>query len=321
MRNYTAYELYRDMGALFSPKFRFVDLIINGKYMGTYCIGERIKIEKGRLDLPKIKAEETIKDTKTGTLVVPPTSGADLSGSYVLEVNSTDKYDKSEIIFETKKINWNRDHFFSIKQPGEKNLSVEAYEYIKGYVNDTEDALFADNFKDPVNGYRKYIDTSTFIDWYIVNEIYKNVDSGFHTSVYMYKPRDGKLCMGPVWDFDLGAGNADYAGCDDPKGWYVRNSAWFTRLFEDEAFAKEFKDRWNYLKANCFDKTFKRIGDTAQLLHKSQAMNFDKWQILGVYVWPNAGDVRSRNTYESEIEYLKEWLTARIEWMDKEINK
>ena len=321
MRNYIAYELYRDMGALFSPKFRFVDLIINGEYMGTYCIGERIKIDKGRLDLPKIKAEETVDVTKTGTLIIPPTSGEDLNGSYVLEVNSTDKYDKDEIIFETKRINWRTEHFFSIKQPGEKNMSVEAFDYISNYVNDTEDAIFADNFKDPDKGYRKYIDTSTFIDWYIVNELFKQVDAAFHTSVYMYKPRDGKLCMGPVWDFDLGGGNADYAGCDDPSGWYVRNSAWFTRLFEDEAFAKEFKDRWNYVKSHYFDKTFDRIGETAQLLEKSQAMNFDKWKILGIYVWPNAGDVKSRVTYESEVDYLKDWLKARIDWMDKEINK
>ncbi|MCL1858084.1 MAG: CotH kinase family protein [Oscillospiraceae bacterium] len=321
MRNYIAYELYRDMGAFFSPKFRFVDLIVNGEYMGNYIIGEKVKIGKGRLDLPKIKTEETVKIKRKGTLTIPPTSGKDLNGSYVLEVNSTDKYDKGEIIFETKRINWRTEHFFSIKQPSEKNMSVEAYDYISNYVNETEDAIFAENFKDPKNGYRKYIDASTFIDWYIVNELFKNVDAGFHTSVYMYKPRDGKLCMGPVWDFDIGAGNIDYAGCDDPKGWYVRYSAWFSRLFEDEAFAKEFKDRWNEVKANYFGRIFTRIDETAMLLEKSQAMNFDRWKILGVYVWPNADGVESRRTYESEVEYLKDWLNARIDWIDKEINK
>lgn len=307
MRNYIAFELYRDMGAAFSPKFRFVDLILNGEYSGTYCLGERIKIDPGRLDIPKIKAGKT--------------SGGDLSGGYVLEVNSTDKYDRDEIIFETKRINWGTAHFFSIKQPGEKNISEEAYNYISQYVNDTEDALFGKNFDDPKEGYRKYIDVPTFIDWYIVNEVFKNVDAGFHTSVYMYKTRGGKLCMGPVWDFDLGAGNADYSGCDDPAGWYVRYSAWFGRLFEDISFTAEFCERWNYVKENYFKKTFERITETAELLKNSQSMNFAKWPILGVYVWPNAGNVSERNTYEKEIEYLKEWLLARIEWMDGEINK
>ena len=322
MRNYIAFELYRDMGAAFSPRVKFADLILNGEYVGTYCIGERIKIDPGRLDLPKIKTEETVKTSKKGIVVItPPTSGDDLSGSYVLEVNSTDKYSKDEIIFETKKINWNTGHFFSIKQPGEKNMSEGAYEYIKKYVNDAEDALFGDNFKDPETGYRKYIEPSTFTDWYIVSELFKQVDANFHSSVYFYKPRGEKLCMGPVWDFDLGAGNVDYAGCDNPEGWYVRKSAWFTRLFEDETFAAEFKARWNDVKRNLLGKTFDRIDETAKLLDKSQAMNFARWQILGVYVWPNAGDVRERDTYQKEVDYLKEWLRARIEWMDGEINK
>jgi len=322
MRNYIAFELYRDMGAAFSPRFKFVDLIFNGDYVGTYCIGERIKIDVGRLDLPKIKATETVKTNKKGiTEVIPPTSGDDLSGSYILEVNSTDKYSKDEIIFETKRINWNRAHFFSIKQPGAKNMTEEAYNFISKYVNDAEDALFGDNFKDLEKGYRKYMETSTFIDWYIINELFKQVDAGFHSSVYLYKPRGEKLCMGPIWDFDLGAGNADYGGCDNPEGWYVRNSEWFRRLFEDERFVAEFTARWNDVKDNLLGKTFDRINETAKLIDKSQAMNFAKWRILGVYVWPNAGDVQSRTTYASEIEYLKEWLTARIEWMDKEINK
>ena len=321
MRNYIAYELYRAMGAAFSPKLRFADLILNGDYMGTYCFGERIKIDKGRLDLPKIKAEEQIKDKNTGTLVTPPTSGEDLSGSYILEVNSADKYSKDEIIFETKRINWSVEHFFSIKQPGEKNMSPEAYEYISNYVNETEDAMFAENFKDPENGYRKYIDTATFIDWYLVNELFKNIDSGFHTSVYFYKPREGKLCMGPVWDFDIGGGNIDYADADNPKGWHTRYSAWFSRLFEDEEFAKEFGERWNYVKRNYLPKMFEQIDETAALLTKSQAKNFERWPILGSYVWPNAPGFEKRDTYESEIEYLKEWLHARIEWMDGEINK
>lgn len=322
MRNYIAYEMYRDMGAAFSPKMRFVDLIFNGEYVGTYNIGERIKIDSGRLDLPKIKAETEMKVTQNGNIrPVPASTGEELTGSYVLEVNSTDKYSNTEIIFETKRINWNRAHFFSIKQPGEKNLTEEAYNYISDYVNKTEDALFSEDFKDPKTGYRAYIDPATFIDWYIVNEVFKNVDSGFHTSVYFYKPRGGKLCMGPVWDFDIGGGNIDYAGCDDPEGWYVRNSEWFERLFDDEAFAGEFKDRWNYVKSNYLDKTLARIDATAALLEQSQAMNFAKWKILGVYVWPNASGVGERSTYKSEVDYLKDWLAARIEWMDEEINK
>ena len=327
MRNYSAYELYRDMGAAFSPKLRYVDLVLNGQYVGTYNIGEMIDINQGRLDFPKIKGSDTTKITKNGQeKITPASTGEDLTGTYLLEVNSTDKYDKNEIIFETKKINWAAQqdgvgHFFSIKQPGEKNMSEDAYNYISDYVNKAEDALFSDDFTNPDTGYRAYIDASTVIDWYIVNELFKQVDADFYTSVYMYKPRGGKLCMGPVWDFDLGAGNANYRGGDDPTGWYVRNCAWLERFFEDPAFVQQFKDRWNYVKANYLNRMIERIDSTSVLLSQSQAMSFAKWKILGVYVWPNADGFESRTTYQDEVDFLKTWLKSRIDWMDQEINK
>ena len=307
MRSYTAYELSRDMGAAFAPKMRFVDFVLNDEYVGTYMLGERIKIDEGRLNLLKIKADTTVPN--------------ELTGGYILEVSSTDKYSSSDIIFETKKLKWNTGNFFVIKQPGEKNLPPEAYEYIKNYVNEAEDALFGDDFKDPVNGYRAYIDAASVIDWYLINELYKQVNANFNEKVFMYKPRGEKLHVGPVWDFELGGGNISHSTCDAPEGWYVRDAAWITRMFEDEAFAKEFQDRWNYVKRNYFDALFRRIDDTAELLERSQQMNFSKWSILGISVWPNAEGASSRNTYKSEVDYLKDWLTSRIEWMDGEINK
>jgi len=320
IRSYIAYELFRDMGAAFSPKLRFVDLILNGEYMGTYCIGERVKIDEGRLDLPKIKTEEAYIVKRKGTLVIPPTSGDDLNGSYVLELSSTSSYSKSDIIFETKRLSWVTGNCFMIKQPGEKNMSSEAYEYISDYINQVENAIFSENFKDPKEGYRKYINTATFIDWYIVNEIFKNPNADFTTKVYFYKPRGEKLCMGPVWDFDLSADNfIDLADSENIysgnfKGWHVRNSVWFARLFEDEAFALEFNKRWNQIKDKYLDNIFDRINTTAKLLDKSQSMNFQKWQVL-------SAASSQRRTYKEEINYLKEWLSARIDWIDKEINR
>jgi hypothetical protein len=306
MRNYTAYEFYRDLGAEFSPRNRFIDLIINGDYLGTYTLGERIKVGAGRIDLPKI-----FSDTE---------DEYELTGTYVLEVNTFEKINPGERVFFTDRIRGS--HFVSIQQPTPRNLSEAAFEYISEYFNAAENALFSDNFKHPVNGYRAYMDTASFIDWYIVNELYKNVDAGFHTSTFFYKPRGEKLHMGPVWDFDLGAGNANYNTCDNPENWYVRNSAWYRRLFQDEEFEQEFKDRWNYLMDNkYFDVFFQRIDETAEMLARSAETNFQQWNILGRSVWPNANNPERRTTYGHEIDYLKEWLTLRMEWMDREINK
>jgi hypothetical protein len=124
-----------------------------------------------------------------------------------------------------------------------------------------------------------------------------------------------------VWDFDLAAGNANYRSGDDPAGWYIRTSTWHSRLFECEAFEQQFKDRWNYLYTNgYFDRALQRIDDTAEVLARSAEMNFERWPVLGRWVWPNAAGYRNRTTYQSEVDYLKEWLTARKEWINNEVN-
>jgi len=317
MRNYTAYEFARDIGMEFAPKMRFVDLILNGQYYGNYMIGERVRLGKGRLNLPKITADMTDE--------------YELTGTYLLEVSCRDRYRNGQNIFTSAHVDAGYDNIWGrvegdmviIRQPGKDNLSQAAYKYISDYFNDADDALFGKDFKDPEKGYRAYLDTASFVDWYLINEFYKSVDGDFRLSTYLYKPRgDDKFYMGPIWDFDLGAGNADYRSCDDPEGWYIRSSIWHKRLFEDEAFEQEFKDRWNYLKANgYFERFFKRIDETAVMLEKSAEMNFERWPILGKYVWPNANNPWDRTTYQSEIDYLKEWLTARFNWIDKQINK
>jgi hypothetical protein len=188
-------------------------------------------------------------------------------------------------------------------------------------VNAAENALFGDDFTDPETGYRAYIDTAAFIDWYIINELFKRTGSDFSDGVYFYKPRDGKLSMGPVWDFENAAGNTRYAGGYNPEGWHVRNGSWFARLFSDEAFEQEFKARWDYIKSSdIFDNMLARIDDTARLLEKSQAMNFTRWLILGVNIWPNDDGASSRRSYQAEVNYLKDWLRTRIRWMDDAVH-
>ncbi|MHC1694599.1 MAG: CotH kinase family protein [Eubacteriales bacterium] len=301
MRNFTAYELSRDMGR-YSANLRFVDVVLNGSYVGTYNIGERLKIEKDRISLDKLTKEDISEDK--------------ISGGYLVELNSTDKWAQDEIIFETKRININNGHFFSIKQPGESNLSEEHIEYLKDYFNRLEDTLYGDDFLDPEKGYKTLIDIDSVIDWYLVNEIYKNCDATFHTSVYFYKPRNDKLHMGPVWDFDIGAGNINYNGCDDPTGWWIRDTLWISRMFEDPEFESAVKARWKEIYADQIPKLFERIDKTAKLLESSQNENFKVWPILGQYTWPNADGFAERTTYESEVDYLKSWLEVRIGWLN-----
>lgn len=82
--------------------------------------------------------------------------------------------------------------------------------------------------------YSRYIDVDSFIDWYIVNEFVKNFDSGFTTSCYCYVGEDGKIHMGPVWDYDTCMGNQAAATCVEYEGYHVGTSPWYDALLHDE---------------------------------------------------------------------------------------
>jgi hypothetical protein len=176
--------------------------------------------------------------------------------------------------------------------------------------------LYSGSFTDLEEGYRKYLDVDSFIDWYLVNEITKNQDASFLTSVFMYYNGE-KYCMGPVWDFDISLGNyKDYPG-EYSDGFHIKNSVWISRLFEDPDFVAQTKDRWNAKKHEFFALP-QYIDERAAYLNAAQTQNFRKWDILGVSVWPN---VVVPGNYQGEIAYLKSWLVARLAWLDTAINE
>jgi hypothetical protein len=150
----------------------------------------------------------------------------------------------------------------------------------------------------------------------LVNEITKNNDAVFYSSVYMYyDPDKEKYCMGPIWDFDISLGNINYNDNSNPRNFWIQNSAWISRLFEDPDFVSQVASRWNEKKASV-DQLSQFIDERAQYLSVAQNFNFKKWTILDKHVWPNA---QVPGSYNGEISYLKEWLSTRIQWLDTEI--
>jgi hypothetical protein len=192
------------------------------------------------------------------------------------------------------------------------------FDKIKADVQHLEDVLYSETFSNPEEGYRKYLDVDSFVDWYLVNEITKTNDAIFYTSVFMYYDEEQKkYCMGPVWDFDISLGNINYNDCDKPEGFRIKNYSWTKRLFEDPYFVSLVKDRWN-AKKNEFFTLQQYIDEQAAYINDAQTQNFNLWNILNIYVWPNAVVPGS---YQGEIDYLKSWLAARLSWLDEAITQ
>lgn len=293
LRTQVAFELGRRVGLAWSPRFRFVELFVNDAYMGTYQLGEGVKVAKDRVHIPELEEGDI--------------SGSALTGGYLLEV---DERLDGDVYFRTR-----GGVPFVLDTPEEPTPEQRAY--IEDYIQQAEDAIYGDNRADPDTGYAAYIDVDSFVNWYLVNEIMKNNDAIFFSSCWMYKQRDGKLFMGPLWDFDIAAGNINYNGNDDPTGWWIRISPWISPLFEDPAFQARVKARWNELKAEQFDTILDYIEASAGSLTLAASNNFQRWPILDEWVWPNAVVTGS---YEGEVQYLRDWLQTRIAWMDAQFN-
>lgn len=293
LANYTDKSLVRNALGLYMSKIsnleytcraHFVDLVLNNRYVGTYQLGEQQKISKNRVNV-----------------------GDD---GYLLEIDA--KAASDDVTFNIPHIG----KPINIKDPNVE-AGGEAYDYVVRYMNRVDSVLFSENFTDSIEGYVKYMDVSSFVDWYVINEIAKNNDACFWTSCYMNLARDEKLKMGPVWDFDIAFGNVNYNNNYDPAGfWILKEVTWYKRLFKDEKFVVQVKDRFNYFYSNR-DMLFNEINENASYLKYSVIENNSVWGTLYEYTWPNYSIWGS---YDNEISYLKQWLNARMEWLKVEFD-
>lgn len=316
IRNAFTFLTARSLEGIYASRIKLCELVINGEYQGVYVLMEKIKRDKERVAIEKLKDDEI--------------SGEDLTGGYILKI---DKMTGSGGEGFTSQFTPNgsagdQTIFFQYEYPKPDNLVLEQTNYIQTFIESFETALMSESFTDPTDGYEPYINTSSFIDYFIMNELVKNVDA-YRLSAYMYKDNDadgGLLNAGPIWDYNLSLGNADYCNGGNPTGWsYKFNSIcdfdfwlvpfWWDRLLEDPTFAIALKQRWQELRLNELsnETLFGRVDDLTAQLDEAQARNFQQWNILGEYVWPN-NFVGS--TYQSEVEYLEDWLTQRLVWMD-----
>ncbi len=185
------------------------------------------------------------------------------------------------------------------------------------------------NFADTVNGYVKYSKVNTFIDYFILNELSKNVD-GYRLSTFLYKDKfskGGKLGIGPPWDYDIAWLNADYCAGSAHTGWAYQFGNvcpgdgwqlpfWWNRLMQDARFRNDLKCRWLQLRGSVLATSTVHAYLDSMALYLAPAMgrNFTLWPILGVYVWPNPSPIPT--TYQGEIDRLKQWIGNRMNWMD-----
>ncbi|MCJ7665763.1 MAG: CotH kinase family protein, partial [Actinobacteria bacterium] len=306
MRNVLAFDISNEIG-MYAPRTEFVEVFlhVSGEnevevdYRGLYYLAEKIKRDNNRVDVEKMDSDED----------------ALLTGGYILEISPESKIEPGDSVIETE-----RGLKLITIYPKGDSITLKQKLWITDYMNKFEQTLFSDYFDDDEFGYRKYIDIDSFIDHLIISELFKNAEA-FRASTFLYKERDGKLKAGPVWDFNLSTGNTtEHVSIDNEPVDFIHISGnWKTRLFKDEYFVTRYIDRWKQLRRDILsDKNIiKIIESNKELLSEAQIRNFNRWDILGKYVWPNPEPYSE--TYEEEIEKFENWFLTRVKWVDNSI--
>lgn len=316
MRNFLAYTISNELGR-WAAHCRFVEVIINGDYKGIYVFMERIKRGSGRVNISKIAATDVSGDAVTGGYI------------FSLDKEPNGWYSSFIAPFSTTQ----NKRQFSYVYPKPENIVAAQKNYIKSYVDSFEFALASPSFQDPENGVRKFADLSSFIDYFIVNEVSRNVD-GYRLSSYFYKDRNSKnrkIFAGPVWDYDLAFRNANYCSGSDITGWaYQFNEVcpcdgaglvpfWWYRFMEDSAFKSSLRCRWKQARQTSLSnqRILFLIDSVSTLVNEAQKRHFTRWPVLGQYIWPNPSPIPA--TYAEEIAALKAWIESRLRWIDENI--
>lgn len=302
-----------------APRSRFVEVVLNGDYIGVYALVETIKRDANRVNIAKIKETDL--------------SGPELTGGYIIRFDKDDgmggigddwmsNYPPLPGSWQTK--------WFQHYYPKNVDMAPEQQNYIRNYIRDFEDMMAGPNFETEVEN---WIDLDSWVNYLLVAEVSKNTDA-YRISAYFYKDRDdvpggGKITMGPVWDFNIAYGIGDYCQGQDPKGWQVnfgkicsedffQTHFWWEKIWEHPKFRQRLNERWAELRSTTWtnEKLLGKIDSLTGVIGEARTRNFQRWPVLGTYVWPNAF---VGNTYPSEINYMKGWLKDRLEWLDMNI--
>ncbi|NLF30952.1 MAG: LEPR-XLL domain-containing protein, partial [Planctomycetes bacterium] len=318
MRNYLSYKWFGDMGH-YQTRTRYCEVFINQDgdssvsmedYVGVYLLIESIKGDDDRVDIDPLPDDP----------ISPSTSGDPYvyQGGFIIEKETSttrlpDAGGYFHPIIRTSD-NW------VYTDPEPPFMTQAQKTYVKAVVDRFHKVIYNQaGFprNDPQRGYPAILDVMSFIDYELMQELTNNND-GYYSSVFMHLNTDNRLAMGPVWDFNIALGNHN-GTFGSPTGWQaIRTWPWWTQLFGDADFYQGAVDRWGDLRSGMLsvDAMMQDIDDVVALLAEAQPRDQARWDTLGEYIWPNPDGYEDRTTYLSEVNYLKNWLTQRVNWID-----
>jgi len=290
LMNVFGFEAADWLGLPYTNHTRFVEVTLNGDFIGLYQMTEQVEQGSNRVDVDDMEGLLICLDVDDGPYYSPNTS--DNFWSTVFDLPVCVKYPKELSSGQLAVI---RDDFSKLEQ------AINEYDY---------------------EAVAMLMDIPSFINYLILEEFVYNVEIDAPRSVFIHKDIGGKYAMGPVWDFDAGFDfdwGSMYTGHNyfreqelvlgtDPanhKNGY-RISNFFTQMFRSQEFIDEYKTRWEEVKDSIFEHTWNVMEEYEYHLQDALARDFARWPI-------------DRN-YATEIQRMEDWLSDRVTHLTSVIN-
>ncbi len=293
LRNALTYYIGKSVGLPFCPGYKFVDLVINNEYRGTYQVSDHCEVDADRINVN----EDTgwyVEFQGRNTMCDYPMCFSD--GGMNMNIGNPEPADDTDAEQCAAIINPMKDWFLN-----------------------TWKKSFGNGYTSPTTGWRAYNDEESLIKFWIATELTGDYDGLM--SVKAYREADGKLCWGPLWDKDLAFGN--WGDVESPRTnlvvFYNKESSVrddFQKLTKDPEFmirAKETLD--NLISGGIKDHLLAKIDEMAGTLTQTVALNYKKW---GNPQQPGAFGCVSLASHQAYVDQLKQWLSDRIDYVQEQ---
>ena len=303
IRNYMWYNVAGEIMD-YAPNVRFCEVILNGEYQGLYVMVETITNgEDCRVDV-----SEPVDDTT--------------STGYVLRLDrgsSNELKNLNNFTYYTYRIGQLYDIRVNIVYPRSGALTEEMAGAIEQDLSDFEKALYSFDYDSEFYGYKTWVDVSSFVDYFIINELTCNYDAGT-LSTYLYKDIGGKyrFC---IWDFNSACEN--YAVLTtQPHHFELQNNIWYFMIIRDEEFVEEIIRRYRELRGSWLSDEYltNYIDETIAYLGPAIDRNFDVWGYTFEEYRPLDPDSRNPEDFDAAVDQMKDFIAERGEWMDEHID-
>ena len=297
LRNYGALYLGGLMGSMmFTPVPHNVHLYVNYEYMGIYVLTDERDVNDGRMNL----ASHSDPELSEFFLELDPRAyrGGTTNLTYVIA----------------------NERIYDIRYPGSSVRTEYHADYVREYLERVSRAIRAEDFE----AVSRLIDIDSFVDFYIVQELFKNLDS-YVASIFMHISGTGaerRLHKGPLWDFDISAGNAAHQVMgSDPYGLYTATlNYWYRHLMNTDEFSNAVRDRWNDVRNDELLETLERLAWLSENYRADFERNFARHNVLGRAILPTPEEILAIDTFVGHVGQLIDWLERRAAWLDMYFN-